>query len=180
MSDQFVGEMRLFPYNFAPARWAICQGQLLPISQNTALFSLLGINYGGNGTTTFGLPDLRGRVPIHWGTGPGLAAVNIGDLAGEASVTLQTAQVPPHSHTMAALAHNATLTAPDTGAYPAEGHGQGRGAYKVRTFAPSGTQTTLAPQTVALAGGGQPHNNQQPSLVMTWCIALTGIFPARN
>jgi microcystin-dependent protein len=180
MSDQFVGEIRLFPYNFAPARWAACEGQLLPISQNTALFSLLGTNYGGNGTTNFALPDLRGRVPIHWGNGAGLIPVVIGEAAGETSVTLLSGEVPPHNHTMTALAHNATATAPSAGEYPAEGHGQGRGSYKIRTFAPSGTLTTLAPQTVAPANGDAAHNNIQPSLVMTWCIALAGIFPARN
>jgi microcystin-dependent protein len=180
MSDQFVGEIRLFPYNFAPRDWAICQGQLLPISQNPALFSLLGTNYGGNGTSNFGLPDLRDRVPIHWGNGAGLTPIVIGETGGEASVTLQTNELPPHNHPMGALAASATAIAPAAGAYPAEGHGQGRGAYKIRTFAPSGTATSLLPTAVGPAGSGQPHNNLQPSLAMNWFIALTGIFPARN
>src|ERR1700742_2469234 len=109
MSDQFIGEIRLFPYNFAPRDWAFCQGQLLPISQYAALFSLLGVNYGGNGTTNFGLPDLRDKVPIHWGQGPGLTDIVIGETAGEPSVTLLTAQLPPHNHPMGALAASATV-----------------------------------------------------------------------
>ena len=180
MSDQFVGEIRLFPYNFAPRGWAMCQGQLLPISQNPALFSLLGVNYGGNGTSNFALPDLRDRVPIHWGSGTGLTPIVVGETGGEGSVTLQTSQVPPHNHPMGALAASATTTAPAAGAYPAEGHGQGRGAFKIRTFAPSGTATSLLPTSVGTAGDGAAHNNLQPSLAMNWFIALAGIFPSRN
>src|SRR3954454_11555510 len=108
MADPFLGEIRIWGCTFAPLNWAFCEGQLLPISQNTALFSLLGTNYGGNGTTNFALPDLRGRVPIHWGNGAGLAPIVIGETAGETSVTLLSSDVPPHNHTMTALAHNAT------------------------------------------------------------------------
>jgi microcystin-dependent protein len=179
MADQFVGEIRLFPYNFAPRNWAICQGQLLPISQNAALFSLLGVNYGGNGTTNFALPDLRDRVPIHWGNGIGLSPISIGETAGAASVTLLTSDVPSHNHPMGALAASATAVTP-AAAYPAEGHGQGRGAYKIRTFAPSGTATSLAPTAIVPVGTGGSHNNVQPSLGMNWFIALVGTFPARN
>jgi microcystin-dependent protein len=179
MSDPFLGEIRLFPYNFAPRGWAFCQGQLLPINQYAALFSLLGVNYGGNGTSNFALPDLRDKVPIHWGTGPGLTPYTIGETGGEQSVTLLSTEVPPHNHPMGALAASATATAP-AGAYPAEGHGQGRGAFQIRTFAPSGTPTSLVPTAVGPVGSGTPHNNMQPSLVMNWFIALEGIFPARN
>jgi microcystin-dependent protein len=179
MANPFLGEIRLFPYNFAPFGWALCQGQILSISQNTALFSLLGTNYGGNGTTNFALPQLTGIVPLHQGNGPGLSPYVVGETGGTPNVTVLSQQMPQHNHAMSALAHSATTNAP-AGQYPAQGHGQGRGAYTIRTFAPSGTQASFIPTAVATAGGNLPHNNMQVSLVMTWCIALQGIFPARN
>jgi microcystin-dependent protein len=179
MANPFLGEIRLFPYNFAPFGWAVCQGQILSISQNAALFSLLGTNYGGNGTTNFALPQLTGIVPLHQGNGPGLSPYVVGETGGTPNVTVLSQQMPQHNHAMSALAHSATTNAP-AGQYPAQGHGQGRGAYAIRSFAPSGTQASFIPTAVATAGGNLPHNNTQVSLVMTWCIALQGIFPARN
>ncbi len=180
MATPFVAEIRLFPYNFAPIGWAFCEGQLLPISQNTALFSLIGTYYGGNGISNFALPDLRGRVPIHQGNGAGLSPVQIGEVSGVESVTLLQSEMPPHNHSMNALAHAATTNTPATGQLPAEGHGQGRGAYAIRTYAPSGTATTLVPASVTNTGNTQPHNNLQPYLTMNWCIALQGIYPPRS
>jgi microcystin-dependent protein len=180
MADPFVAEIRLFPYDFAPTGWALCQGQLLPINQNTALFSLVGTYYGGNGTSNFALPDLRGRVPIHQGSGPGLSPVQIGEVSGDETVTLLQNEMPPHNHPMPALAHAATATVPAPGQMPAEGHGLGRGAYAVRTYAPSGAATTLVPASVTQAGNTLPHNNLQPYLTMNWCIALQGVFPPRS
>jgi len=177
--EPFLGQITLFPFNFAPKGWAFCQGQLMPIQQNTALFSLLGTFYGGNGTTTFGLPDLRGRVPVSQGQAPGLSNYAIGSFQGAETVTLLASQVPPHSHPFPAFAVQATTNAPN-GALPAEGHSTGRGAPAVNTYAPLTTAVPLASGQVALAGNGQPHNNLQPYLTLNWCIALQGIFPSRS
>jgi microcystin-dependent protein len=177
--EPFLGQITLFPFNFAPRGWAFCQGQLVPISQNTALFSLLGTFYGGNGTTTFGLPDLRGRVPVCQGQGAGLSDYAIGSVQGVEAVTLLASQSPPHSHPFQAVAAQATTNSP-TGALPAEGHGSGRGAFAVNTYAPPQTAVPLAAGQVVSAGGGLPHNNLQPYLTLNWCIALQGIFPARS
>lgn len=168
--DPFVGEIRLFGFNFAPRGWAFCDGSLLAIAQNTALFSLLGTMYGGDGRTTFGLPDLRGRVPLGFGQGPGLTARTQGESAGSETVTLTPPQLPPHGHTVAA-ASTATTKNP-AGAVPA--------------FTAGGTSYGAAPDlsmSPAMIGGGgtsQPHPNMQPYLALNWCIALTGIFPPRN
>ena len=177
--EPFVGQITVFPFNFAPVGWALCEGQLLPISQNTALFSLLGTSYGGDGRTTFALPDLRGRVPVGQGEGPGLSFYDIGEMEGEEAVTLLATQNPPHSHPFPAVAAQATTNAPN-GALPAEGHGSGRGAFPVNTYAALQTPVPLASGQVASAGGGQPHNNLQPYLTLNWCIALQGIFPPRQ
>ena len=180
MSNPFVGQITLFPYNFAPNGWAFCAGQLLPIAQHTALFSLLGVQFGGNGTTNFALPDLRGRVPIGQGQGSGLSAYVIGGQQGQESVTLTTAAVPAHSHVFPAFAVAATTNAPN-GALLAEGHGSGRGGgFSVNTYSASGTAVSLAAGQVApVTSGGAPHNNLQPHLTLNWCIALQGVFPPR-
>ena len=177
--EPFVGQITLFPFFFAPRGWALCEGQLLPISQNAALFSLLGINYGGNGTSNFALPDLRGRVPIGQGQAPGGSDYVIGSMQGEEAVTLLASQAPSHSHPFQAVAAQATTNAPN-GALPAEGHGSGRGAFPVNIYAPPQTRVPLASGQVAPAGGGQPHNNLQPYLTLNWCIALQGIYPPRS
>jgi microcystin-dependent protein len=166
VSEPFLGELRLFPYNFAPRGWAFCNGQILPIAQNTALFSLLGTTYGGNGQTTFALPDLRGRVAMSSGQGPGLSPYDLGQVAGSESVTLTTAQIAAHGHTIGSTNSAATNARPNNlvnaqgGSYSATSDGN---------MQPTG-------QT----GGSQPHNNIQPYLVLNYCIALEGIFPSRN
>ncbi len=179
--NPFLGQITLFPFNFAPHGWALCEGQLLPIAQNTALFSLLGTYYGGNGTSTFALPDLRGRAPIGQGQGLGLSSYPIGAQQGVETVALSSSQSPAHSHPFLAFAVPATASAPG-GALPAEGHGTGRGGASVNTYAPlqNATATTLAAGQAGPAGGNQPHSNLQPYLTLNWCIALQGVFPSRS
>jgi microcystin-dependent protein len=170
MTEPFLGEIRNFGFNFAPRGWATCQGQLLAISTNTALFSLLGTTYGGNGQTTFSLPDLRGRAPIGVGQGPGLTDRVQGEMGGVENVTLTAPQVAPHSHGVAASSAAASKS-------PAN-------AYPAFTAAGSSYGTTadmaMNPGMVTPNSGGQPHENMQPDLGSNWCIALEGIFPSRN
>ncbi len=166
MSDPFLGELRLFPYTFSPQGWAACDGQLLPISQNTALFSLLGTTYGGNGVTTFALPDLRGRVPVHQGQGPGLSDRTLGEQDGAEATTLTTAQLPAHTHLPAVSSAEASTNRP-AGAVPARG-----GEYAPT---PDGSGAPSSP-----TGGSQPVPLLQPYLVLRWCIALNGIYPSRS
>jgi len=181
MSNPFLGEIRMFGFNFAPRGWAFCNGQLLSIAQNTALFSLLGTQYGGDGQTTFGLPDLRSRVPIHQGQGPGLSNYVIGQKAGAESLTLSINEMPQHSHTVSlpCSAEDATQAAAKNN-YPASPAstvgGAAVNAY-TNTFSPN---TFMGAPTSTPAGGSQPHNNIQPYLVINYCIALQGIFPSRN
>jgi microcystin-dependent protein len=169
VSEPFIGELRLFPYNFAPRGWAFCNGQLIAISQNTALFSLLGTTYGGNGQTTFALPDLRGRVPVSAGQGPGLSSYSLGQTGGTETVTLLQTQMPAHNHQVAVSNGGATASRP-AGNYLAAG-----GSYTTPSDG-----NTLAPTAVTPSGGNQPHENTQPYLTLNWCIALEGIFPSRN
>jgi microcystin-dependent protein len=171
-----------FAGNFAPRGWAFCQGQILSIAQNTALFSLLGTTYGGNGVQTFALPDLRGRTPIHAGNGPGLSSYDLGEQAGVENVTITLAQLGAHNHSLPALAASATVASP-SGAELAEGHGSGRGAYQINRYSTATSPLTqLSPQAMTAAGTANPspHNNIQPYLALSWCIALQGIFPTRN
>jgi len=176
MSDFYLAEIRMFAGNFAPRNWALCNGQLLPISQNTALFSLLGTYYGGNGQTNFALPDLRGRAPMHWGNGPGLTSRVLGELSGENTVTLLTTEMPAHTHTIS----GATIPSSTPGATPASNtlftNSSPNGVYAAAV----GTPVLLAPQSISTAGGSQPHNNTQPYQAVTFIIAMQGIFPARN
>lgn len=173
MSEPFLGEVRLFGFNFAPQGWAFAAGQLLPISQNTALFALIGTFYGGDGITTFALPDLRGRVPVSMGQGSGLSPYAVGEILGAESVTLTTNQIPAHSHGVNANTAKANQPNP-IGHYPAT---DASGVTAEYSAAFSGQMNA---NTIAAAGGGQPHENRQPSLVLNWCIALQGIFPSRN
>lgn len=176
MADPFIGEIRMFGGNFAPVGWALCNGQLLPISQNTALFSLLGTNFGGNGTSTFGLPNLQGSVPMHFGDGPGLTPRTIGETGGQATVALTQAFMPPHTHTYSGVNGNAASTTP-TDNFPAVN----RGINAYTTPAAAGGQIAgMSVQGVATAGGGQAHNNLQPYLVINFIIALQGVFPSRQ
>jgi microcystin-dependent protein len=179
--DPFLGQISIFGCNFAPVGWALCQGQTLSIAQNTALFSLLGTNFGGNGVNTFMLPDLRSRAPLGFGQGPGLSNYEIGDTGGEESVAINSASYPTHSHGLFAAASTGTGNAP-AGLSEAEGQTGGRGgAINLALYSAVGTATNLAPAALtAAAGGGQPHNNLEPYLALNFCIALQGIFPSRS
>jgi microcystin-dependent protein len=170
MSEPFLGEIRIFPYNFAPRSWAFCSGQILAIAQNTALFSLLGTTYGGNGTTTFALPDLRGRVAVSSGQGPGLSNYDLGQVGGTESVTLTQNQMPGHSHLASVNNGAATSTRPNN-QVPAQ---------STPAYAAAGDGSTFNPAFIQNTGGGQPHGNVQPFLTLNFCIALEGIFPSRN
>jgi microcystin-dependent protein len=172
MADPFVAEIRIFPFNFAPKGWAWCDGQLLPISQNTALFSLLGTTYGGDGKSTFALPDLQGRAPMHPGQGPGLSLHDLGETGGSQTVTLLESEIPAHSHTVSASLADGTSQTP-AGEKLATGIGIGQ-------YAAPGAVTQLSPNALAPAGGDQPHNNMQPHLTFYFNIALQGIFPPRS
>lgn len=174
MSEPFLAEIRIFGFNFAPFRWALCAGQLMPISQNTALFSLLGTNYGGNGTSNFALPNLQGMVAIGQGDGPGLTPRVIGETDGVTSVTLALNQMPMHSHQASCNNEIADDYGP-TNDFPAPDAG-GTNQFGLTTATP----VQMAPIALNLAGGGQPHNNLQPYLTMNYCIALQGVFPARS
>jgi microcystin-dependent protein len=177
MTDPFVGEIRIFAGNFAPTGWALCDGQLLPISQNTALFSLLGTYYGGDGKSTFGLPNLQGCVPIGQGQGAGLTDRFIGETAGEASLTLITSEMPNHVHTMTGeTLANANLKTPSAAVTLAK-LPAGSNLYQSTTNA---NLVQMAPQALSVAGGGLPHNNMQPYLTLVFIIAMQGVFPPRS
>lgn len=169
MSEPFLAEIRIFAGNFAPRGWAFCNGQLLPIAQNTAVFSLLGTTYGGNGQTTFALPDLRGRVPVHPGQGPGLSVFDLGQVGGAESTTLTVNQMPAHSHVAGATQVASTASRP-SGNVPAAG-----GAYGTP---PDGSALNSA--FIRNTGGNQPFDTHQPYLGLNFIIALQGIFPSRN
>ncbi len=175
MSDPYVGEIKMFAGNFAPRSYALCNGQLLPISQNTALFSILGTTYGGDGRTTFGLPDLQNRAPLHRGQGAGLTERSLGVRAGESAVTLISSEMPLHNHQMQCNTAAGNTTNP-SGATFGVVNGRGRPAL----YASQGTVVPMAPQALAPTGGNQPHNNLQPYLCVTFIIALQGVFPPRD
>ncbi len=174
MSDQFIGEIRIFGFNFAASGWAKCQGQLQSISQNTALFSILGTTFGGNGTSTFALPNLQDMTVAGVGQGPGLLDWGLGGTFGEANHTLTINEVPQHTHTATAgdgVPIPQQLATPTATSYLGREKG---GAYAATS------NTTLAGAVIGMSGGSQPHANIQPVLVMNYCIALQGVFPSRN
>lgn len=175
MQDPWLGEIALVAFNFAPVGWALCNGQLLSIAQNTALFSLLGTTYGGDGQTTFALPNLQSRVPLHFGQGPGLSAYALGQTVGVESVTLQTTQIPSHTHSYTPQANSGGGTAPGPAGALWAASATGDTLYK-----PGASNTSMAAQTLGSTGGGQPHENRQPILALNFVIALQGIFPSRN
>lgn len=177
MTDQFVGEIRAVGYNFAPTGWALCNGQLIPISQNTALFSLLGTTYGGDGKSNFALPNLQGMAPVQQGQGPGLSLIDLGETAGETAVTLLQSEIPQHNHTIGVVNGSGSTTSP-AGATFAEAR-VGRVSELVYG-APTSNQVPMNPLFLAPSGGSQPHNNMPPYLVLNFIIALQGIFPPRN
>ena len=174
MADPFVAEIRIFGFNFAPKGWAFCNGQLMPLSQNTALFSLLGTTYGGDGKSTFALPNLQGAAPMHPGQGPGLSLHDLGEMGGSETVTLLESEIPAHPHALMAGADPANAQIPNSQVILARS--SGGSAYNP-------TATGLAPMNplaLSLAGGSLPHNNMQPYLTLNFCIALQGVFPARG
>jgi microcystin-dependent protein len=178
MSNPFVAEIRMFGFNFAPRGWARCDGQLLPISQNTALFSLVGTFYGGDGKSTFALPNLQGSAPMHWdgfqGQGPGVSSHSVGELGGSSTVTLIQSEMPVHTHALNTTPVASLVAVP--GPTVALGRSRGLNAYQSNS---TQNLATLSPNAISTAGGSQPHNNLQPYLVLNFCIALQGIFPPR-
>ena len=182
MSEPFLGEIRMFGGNFAPQGWAFCNGQILSIAQNTALFSLLGTTYGGNGQTTFALPNLQGRFPMHWGNGAGLSPRTVGEMSGTENVTILTTQMPSHTHSFAPSANtndgNTDAPAGAVPARPVDGSGNSISGYSSGLTPPS--NTTMLAQTTGPAGGNQPVPIMNPFLCVTFIIALQGIFPSRS
>lgn len=172
MADPFVAEIRIFPFNFAPKGWAWCDGQLLPLSQNTALFSLLGTTYGGNGKSNFALPDLQGRAPMHPGQGPGLSLHDLGEQGGSETVTLLESEIPSHNHALSFSPNLGNTNNPGGAFYAAPRSGF--------LYAPPSNLTAISPSALAPSGGDQPHNNMQPYLTFYFCIALQGVFPPRT
>ena len=166
MSEPFLSEIKIVSFNFPPKGWALCNGQLLPINQNQALFALLGTTYGGNGQTNFALPNLRGRVPIHFD-----ASHSLGEAAGSTSVTLNIQQLPTHTHLLQGTNEDATLDVPQ---------GNFLSKISIQAYGPPNSLSPMAPGTVTNVGGSQPHNNMMPYLVLNFIIALQGIFPSRN
>jgi microcystin-dependent protein len=179
MDSPFLGTISLFAGNFAPSGWALCNGQIISIAQNQALFSILGTMYGGDGVTTFGLPNLQGRAPIHWGQGAGLTNRVIGEASGSENVTLLNSEMPQHNHMVSASTTTATLDTP-TGNVLAVSSDPGAGGAPLNFIAPASANTTMAPGTITPAGNSQPHNNMQPYLAVTYIIALAGIYPSRG
>jgi microcystin-dependent protein len=173
--DPFVAEIRIFPFNFAPKGWAFCDGQLLPLSQNTALFSLLGTTYGGDGKSNFALPNMQGNAPMHPGQGPGLSLHDLGETGGSETVTLLESEIPAHSHGLMAAPPASLVAIPS----PAVSLARSRGfnAYQSNT---SANLVPMSDNAIAPAGGDQPHNNMQPYLTLNFCIALQGVFPPRT
>lgn len=172
MSTPYLGEIRLFPWNWAPRSWHLCDGSILPIQQYTALFSLIGTYYGGNGTTSFALPDTRGRSGLHFGL---QNEYTLGEMFGTETVTLNTGEIPMHTHQMLGVSANGAATLPNNHAY------SNIASAAAPRYAPdSGALVSLIPTTIQPVGGGQPHDNMQPYLVLNYCICMSGYFPPRN
>ena len=186
MADPFLGQIEIFAFNFPPKGWATCSGQVLPIQQNQALFSLLGTTYGGNGQTTFGLPDLRGRLAVGWGQGQGLSNYDLGQILGAESHTLVVNEMPAHNHSLNAnttTAATSNTDTPSTSVVLGNTAGKQSGVanpFALNLYASAAPGGTLDAHSIGVAGGNQPHNNIMPYLTMNFCIALVGIFPSRN
>jgi microcystin-dependent protein len=172
--EPFIGQIQMVGFGFAPQGWATCDGQLLSISQNTALFSLLGTTYGGDGVTTFALPDLRGRAPIHQGQGPGLTSRSLGEQDGAETVTLISNQIPAHPHTVNAVSGAGNAAA------PAAANVWAASSARDNQYSNAPPNTTLSPAAIGGGGAGQPHENMPPTLCVNFIIALEGIFPSRS
>ena len=173
MADPYYGEIRIFPFNFAPANWAFCNGQLIPISQNTALFSILGTNFGGNGQTTFALPNLQDRAPLHPGQGTGLTQRFVGESSGQSTVTLAQQQIPAHTHQAFCNVADGGLTSPVNNAWALTDEIL---VYK----SGAAPDVQMNANALSTAGSSQPHNNMPPFLTLNFCICMNGIFPARE
>jgi microcystin-dependent protein len=176
MGQPFVGEIRMFAGNFAPVGWALCQGQLVPISENEPLFQLIGTTYGGDGQSTFALPNLQSRVPLHMGTGPGLSTYPIGQFGGAESVTLTVQQIPSHTHVMQAT-NTGQVQKPTANTSPAVATSTPPNAH---IYGPPPGAATLLGQTISAIGGNQPHDNMKPFLVLNFIISLFGVFPSQT
>jgi microcystin-dependent protein len=174
MSEPFIAEIRMFGGNFAPRGWAFCNGQLLSIAQNTALFSILGTTYGGDGRTTFGLPDLRSRVPMHWGQGPGLSNRVLGEQGGVEAVALTAQQMPAHTHAANASSGKGNTNSPIGKVWSKDAGVQSA------TYTGNAPDGAMAANAIGNAGGSQPHENVPPFLAVSFIIALQGIYPSRN
>jgi microcystin-dependent protein len=172
MSSPFIAEIRILGCNFAPIGWSFCSGQLISIAQNTALFSLIGTTFGGNGTTNFGLPNLQGKAPMQSGQGPGLSLRNLGETGGTATVTLLSTEMPSHTHGVVA----ATVDIADSNVPTNNNIGKA----STQIFNTVGTQVPMSVSTISSVGGNQPHNNMMPYLVMNFCIAMQGVYPPRS
>jgi microcystin-dependent protein len=177
--EPFIGEIRLLPFSFAPKNWALCNGQLLAIQSNTALFSIIGITYGGNGTTTFQLPNLQGQTVAGVGAGPGLSDWSWGETRGENSVALGATEMPAHTHALNGFNNVGTAATPAANTYLAR-DGRTGGGIVSYALTPGAANAQMDPQALQPSGGGQPHENRQPFLALNYCIALTGVFPQRN
>lgn len=177
MSDPFVAEIRIFPFNFPPTGWAFCDGQLMPISQNTALFSLIGTYYGGDGKSTFALPNLQGSSPMHPGQGPGLSLHDLGETGGSETTTLLLSEIPSHAHTV-----GRALNALGNSVTPVNSIWAQAGSVRaaVNTYNPGPPTGAMKSDVIQPVGGSLPHNNMQPYLTLNFCIALQGIFPPRT
>jgi microcystin-dependent protein len=173
MANPFLAEIRIFPFNFAPKGWAFCDGQILPLSQNTALFSLLGTTYGGDGKSNFALPNMQGNAPMHPGQGPGLSLHDLGETGGSDTVTLLESEMPAHSHGLTASDQEATDQSPINEMFAG-------GIGGINLYAAPASITQLAGGTLTPAGGAQPHNNLMPYLTLNFCIALQGVYPPRT
>jgi microcystin-dependent protein len=171
--DPFVAEIRIYPFNFAPKGWAFCDGQILPLSQNTALFSLLGTTYGGDGKSNFALPNMQGNAPMHPGQGPGLSLHDLGETGGTETVSLLESEIPSHTHTLRAMTDIADQPIPSAARSIARSNGG-------NAYNPTFTQSLMSFQALSPAGGDQPHNNMQPYLTLNFCIALQGVYPPRT
>ncbi|MES2337509.1 MAG: tail fiber protein [Pseudomonadota bacterium] len=180
MSDPYIGEIRMFGGNFAPLNWAFCNGALLSIADYNALYALIGTTYGGDGVNTFGVPDLRGRVPVHQGTLPGGQNYVIGAKAGVETVTLITGQLPTHTHVLTGNSAAGELSAPQSGAYLAAAGPAGASNTKTYVAYDGSNQVQLNAQSVSVTGANQSHNNIQPTLAVNFIISLFGIFPTQN
>jgi microcystin-dependent protein len=179
MTSPFLAEIRIFPFNFAPTGWAFCNGQLMPISQNTALFSLLGTTYGGDGKSTFALPNLEGTATLQQGQGPGLSLYDLGETTGTETVTLLQSEIPAHQHSLMVTTTVGTTESASNNQLGVGSSGQKGQTYFSNLYSPNAPNQQMSLNAIGITGGSLPHNNMMPYLTLNFCIALQGIFPPR-